>query len=115
MTTTLSCIAVSVFALLCSLLQVAAAADESRCPTGVVWKEARSELTMVDAVYREQLFGTVGGLPYDRLPKDAQPKVRPAIWELSEQSAGLAVAFTTNASSIHVDYNCRSSRAGREH
>ncbi len=49
--------------------------------------------------WNEELKGTFG-----RLPVRAKEKVRPAIWALSEQCAGLSVRFRTNASEIKVLY-----------
>jgi len=45
--------------------------------------------------------------PYDRLPARAQEQVRPAVWELSRQSAGITVCFTSNAAEIKVRYVLR--------
>ncbi len=41
---------------------------------------------------------------YARLPERAKATVRPAVWGLGQQSAGLCVRFWTNASEIHLDY-----------
>ena len=41
---------------------------------------------------------------YGRLPTRAKEKVRPAIWSLSEQCAGISVRFVTNAAEIKVLY-----------
>lgn len=41
---------------------------------------------------------------YHRLPPRAESKVRPAVWRLSRQSAGLSVCFHTNSPSIRVRY-----------
>jgi lysophospholipase L1-like esterase len=42
--------------------------------------------------------------PYDRLPKRAEGAVTNAVWNLSTQSAGLAVRFRSNAAEIRVRY-----------
>lgn len=47
----------------------------------------------------QELEGT-----YQRLPSRAEHIVRPAVWRLSENSAGLSVAFMTNSPSITVRY-----------
>jgi hypothetical protein len=39
---------------------------------------------------------------YDRLPADAQAKVRPPVWDLSHHSAGMCVRFVTDATAIHA-------------
>ncbi len=41
---------------------------------------------------------------YGRLPARAKEKVRPTIWSLSEQCAGISVRFVTNAAEIKVIY-----------
>lgn len=41
---------------------------------------------------------------YDRLPARMETKVRKAVWQLSENSAGLLIRFRSNATSIKVRY-----------
>ena len=41
---------------------------------------------------------------FDRLPADAEGKVRAPVWSLSRHSAGMAFRFKTDATQIHVDY-----------
>lgn len=45
---------------------------------------------------------------YQRLPDRAQEKVRKAVWGLSQNSAGLAIHFYTNASEIQIRYGVKS-------
>lgn len=40
--------------------------------------------------------------PYDRLPLRAEGVVRPVVWDLSRDSAGVLVRFVTNATAIHA-------------
>src|SRR4051812_11643251 len=40
--------------------------------------------------------------PFDRLPSRAEGVVREPVWNLSRQSAGLAVRFVTAADTIHA-------------
>lgn len=54
----------------------------------------------------EALRGT-----YVRLPQEAKTDVRPAVWELSRNSAGLAVCFYSNAPQIRVRYQVTGGRA----
>ncbi len=42
---------------------------------------------------------------YDRLPAKAEKIVREAVWDLSQQSAGLMISFYTNATDIRVRYS----------
>ncbi|MCR5181350.1 MAG: SGNH/GDSL hydrolase family protein [Bacteroidaceae bacterium] len=44
---------------------------------------------------------------YHRLPDRAKATVRPAVWNLSRQSAGLSIRFHTNAPSIKVRYQVK--------
>jgi lysophospholipase L1-like esterase len=45
---------------------------------------------------------------YDRLPARAEKLVRPEVWRLSRNSAGLSVRFVTDADSISVRWRLRS-------
>ncbi len=45
--------------------------------------------------------------PYHRLPKRAKKVVRKRVWELSKNSAGLALRFRTNAEHIKVHYKVK--------
>lgn len=47
---------------------------------------------------------------YARLPFKAQGKVRKAVWNLSQQSAGLSVAFYSNSPEIEIKYVAKGSR-----
>ncbi len=42
--------------------------------------------------------------PYDRLPAAAEGVVRPEVWELARQSAGMIARFTTDSPSLRVRY-----------
>jgi lysophospholipase L1-like esterase len=55
-------------------------------------------------VIRNQAWPDEIGERYVRLPDRAQDVVRPAVWNLSRQSAGLAVHFYSNAPEIKVRY-----------
>ncbi len=52
---------------------------------------------------------------FDRLPARAEGKVRTPVWNLSRHSAGMSVRFTTDATSIHVDYKVTSSSLSMPH
>ncbi len=52
---------------------------------------------------------------YDRLPGKAEGVVRGAVWNLSRASAGMAVRFKTNATSISARYVLQSSRIAMPH
>ncbi|SHE50165.1 SGNH/GDSL hydrolase family protein [Pedobacter caeni] len=46
---------------------------------------------------------------YDRLPATAETKVRKAVWDLSENSAGLNLRFSTNAENIVLKFAVKES------
>ena len=52
---------------------------------------------------------------YDRLPARAEGSVRPAVWNLSHDSAGLSVRFTTDATTIAARWNLRRSNLAMPH
>ncbi|HUE71402.1 MAG TPA: SGNH/GDSL hydrolase family protein [Pirellulaceae bacterium] len=52
---------------------------------------------------------------YDRLPARAEGKVRPEVWGLSRHSAGLAVRFVTDATTIHARWTLTSDRLDMPH
>jgi hypothetical protein len=52
---------------------------------------------------------------YDRLPASAEGKVTKAVWGLSRQSAGMAVRFKSNSSTIQVRYRVMSPELAKPH
>ena len=52
---------------------------------------------------------------YDRLPAKAKGKVRAAVWSLSRHSAGIAVRFVTDATTIHARWRLTSVRLAMPH
>jgi hypothetical protein len=52
---------------------------------------------------------------FDRFPAKAESTVPPAVWSLSRHSAGMAVRFRTNATSIWVDYTLLLSQLAMSH
>ncbi len=53
--------------------------------------------------------------PYDRLPSRAKGVVRDAVWNLSRDSAGLCVRFTTSATTIHARWTVTKDRLALPH
>lgn len=53
--------------------------------------------------------------PYDRLPAKAEGVVRDAVWNLSRDSAGMAVRFTTEATAVHARWTLTKSRLEMPH
>ena len=45
--------------------------------------------------------------PFDRLPAKAEGVVRPPVWSLGQNSAGIAARFVTNADRIHMRWSVR--------
>ncbi len=65
---------------------------------GLVWHDPLSENGVIQNGISDDLTA------YRRLPDSLQSAVRPPVWSLSTNSAGLAVHFFTNAGSIRVKY-----------
>src|SRR5687767_11435197 len=53
--------------------------------------------------------------PFDRLPAKAKDVVRPAVWKLSQHSAGLCVRFTTDATTIHARWTVTNPELAMRH
>jgi len=53
--------------------------------------------------------------PYDRLPARAEGKVTDGVWHLSRNSAGMAVRFVTDSTSIGARWKLRSSSLAMNH
>jgi len=53
--------------------------------------------------------------PFDRLPAKAESKVRSAVWNLSRHSAGIAVRFTTDATTINARWTLTSGSLAMPH
>lgn len=83
-----------------------------------------SGITSMQAQYKwknpqEQAFPVVRGRAwqsdlqgtYARLPFKAQDKVRKSVWDLSQQSAGLSIAFYSNSPEIKIKYVTNGSRS----
>ncbi|MEM7012991.1 MAG: SGNH/GDSL hydrolase family protein [Verrucomicrobiota bacterium] len=52
---------------------------------------------------------------FDRFPAKAEENVRDVVWNLSRHSAGMAVRFQSNATTIHVRYTLMSDRLDMPH
>ena len=44
---------------------------------------------------------------YERLPDSLQSKVRPVLWNLGQNTAGLAVRFRTNSTTVSAQWTVR--------
>ncbi len=52
---------------------------------------------------------------YDRFPAKAEKKIRPAVWNLSRQSAGMLVRFVTDAAEVQARWVVTSSNLAMPH
>lgn len=86
------------FFLLCGIVSVRAQ---------YVWKNPQEQDFPVirGRAWQHDLQGS-----YGRLPSKAQEKVRKAVWDLSQQSAGLSVAFYSNSPEIKIKYGVKGNR-----
>lgn len=87
---------------------IPAAEGELNEETQTVWYDAQL-LTLEGKGWEETLEA------YDRLPARANGVVRKPVWSLSRHSAGMAVRFVTDATSIGVDWHLRSKNLGMPH
>jgi len=76
--------------------------------TSVHWKDVRS-------LRVEGQGWTDTKDPFDRFPARAEPAVRKPVWDLSRDSAGLAVRFVTDAATIHARWTLRKQRLAMPH
>ncbi|MFT4590089.1 MAG: hypothetical protein ACI9VS_003199 [Candidatus Binatia bacterium] len=53
--------------------------------------------------------------PFDRLPAKSEKVVRRAVWSLSRHSAGMAVRFVTDATTIHARWTLTSANLAMSH
>lgn len=75
---------------------------------GIAWHDARD-------IGVEGQGWTDTASPFDRLPARAKELVRPPVWGLSQQSAGLCVRFITDATEIHARWTLTSARLEMNH
>jgi lysophospholipase L1-like esterase len=69
----------------------------------LAWQDAAS-LTLEGLAFPDRKS------PYDRLPARAEGVVRPEVWNLSRDSAGVAVRFISNATAIHARWSLTRTR-----
>ena len=69
-------------------------------------EESLKETTPQIIYYSASNFDIIGQIPdteiFSRLPEKARNKVRQAVWNLSKNSAGISIRFTSNATSIKL-------------
>lgn len=76
--------------------------------TSLLWFDARD-------IGVEGLGWSDTQAPYDRLPARAEGAVRPAVWSLAKQSAGICVRFKSDSPSVHVRWELTSSSLAMPH
>lgn len=92
------------FTILLAILTSTAVAQD----TNVAWRDA-GELTIEGKAWPDTKA------PYDRLPAKAEAMVRPAVWSLSQKSAGICVRFKSDATEIHAKWNLLSPTLAMPH
>jgi GDSL-like Lipase/Acylhydrolase family/N-terminus of Esterase_SGNH_hydro-type len=95
---------------MCLLIQSVTSALGQTINNGdeLLWRDAR-DLTVDGKGWTDtQSF-------YDRLPARAESLVRPAVWGLSHDSAGLCVRFVTDATNINARWTLRSASLAMPH
>lgn len=65
------------------------------------WNPAKNDSSVIEG----QAWPNEVANDYDRLPAYAEKAVRPAVWNLSRQAAGLMIRFRSNAGQIRVRYS----------
>lgn len=95
---------------LCDGLQAAdvVAPDQAKIEGNLAWFDVRV------LGLEGQGFKDVAA-PFDRLPARAEKTVRPAVWSLSRQSAGLCVRFETDATELHARWKLTSPNLAMPH
>lgn len=78
-------------------LPVAARAQAPTTQTALTWTDIRT-LTLEGQAWKEADLKA----PFDRLPAKAEGVARPPVWNLSRDSAGIAVRLVTDSPEIHA-------------
>ncbi|MFC0513730.1 SGNH/GDSL hydrolase family protein [Mucilaginibacter angelicae] len=71
------------------------------------WNPAKNDFPVIEG----QAWPREVKNPYDRLPDRAEKTVRPRVWELSHDAAGLSVSFMANSPEIVIRYKVKNSQA----
>lgn len=109
------------FALFLSLLPAAAPAADAPAGDVLDAASAKADEKGQTLFYDIRALGLEGQgwsdikNPFDRLPAKAEGVVRPAVWNLSHQSAGLCVRFVTDAPTIAARWSLTSPNLAMPH
>jgi len=99
------CLKASQAATFLLLLATTVAAQEAK-----TWRDVRT-LTLEGQAWKEADLKA----PFDRLPAKAEGVVRPPVWNLSRDSAGIAARFVTDATEIHARWTVNKDRLEMTH
>ena len=83
-------------------------AEVAAAPSELSWRQLQAEY-----IAGKGWMKTVSR--FDRLPAVAEKKVRPPVWKLSRDSAGMSVDFTTDADSLAVRWTLLSPQLAKPH
>ena len=87
--------------IVCIFASISFLLGQTSSQTDLKWYDAR-EFTVEGKGWKDT------ALFYDRLPARAEKLVRPEVWRLSQNSAGISVRFVTDAETISVRWKLRS-------
>ena len=93
----------------------AAPAPATNQPAGADAKEPEVAWTDVVGWRIEGRAFADRAAPYDRLPAAAEQTVRKEVWNLSRDSAGMAIRFRSDSPSIHVRYTLTKAQLDMRH
>jgi len=82
--------------------------SSAKADEAIEWRDVRS-LTLEGQGWKDTKA------PFDRLPGKAEGVVRPPVWSLSRNSAGLCARFVTDATEIHARWTLTSDRLAMPH
>ncbi len=91
-------------------LLLPAAPQEAADPPAVHWVPGH-ELTVEGQAWPE----AERGHRWDRLPARAEADLRPPLWRLSQDSAGIALRFVSDADTIHARWSLRRANLAMNH
>ncbi|MFP6621141.1 MAG: SGNH/GDSL hydrolase family protein [Pirellulaceae bacterium] len=103
-----ACVCLSLIAVSGNAAEVAISTDLGKVETNVRWFQA-TDIGLEGKAWAETKS------PYQRFPDKAEAVVRPPVWNLSQHSAGIAVRFSTNSSTLSARWTLTSARLAMPH
>ena len=95
--------------LICTIISTSSQMTLAQSPSNSKEKEAPT-FRYSDAADFEVLGLLPGNTLYSRLPSEAESEVRPAVWNLSKHSSGIAIRFTSNSSTIKIRWTLKNNK-----